>query len=456
MSLKEGGLAENYKGGVINIEATVPEECRDKVQWDLDSMAWASNARVLEGGTKFLATYSLSEKEVTIPGKQTLVLVLAVKNASNGTRIDTDFKMWLEGNDQTEKITLSDEETTIVSAAPRYNIQIQKNVVLDRRGYFDLKTGQKSDVATDTTVNGRIQGYGVTLQLYNNNTSKKLKGIELPKGNIEFDITFEETKDSGGEVLTDAKYIPVLWDYKENTNSNTGKLGRNMNWSSASYYAATPHTPMSGTKSRQDNTCYDGGEWTVEQTSTYTYHVTIKNYNFDLEKWHFPERGAWTNYGTKNIGTYIGAFSAGYIQTILQFPESVENTTTLYLKANMDNPHITSAANENITAEMLVNDNYINSQIILYSRGSIAKYNIFNNSNGVALWSSNGAGDAIATVGQNIRISALLETSSSLDGPIRSFNMLQKFHDKAFEIPAGLDSNSSSRFKQTSNSTICS
>ena len=35
---------------------------------------------------------------------------------------------------------------------------------------------------------GRMYGYGILLQLYNENSSKGLKGIEYPTGEITFDI----------------------------------------------------------------------------------------------------------------------------------------------------------------------------------------------------------------------------------------------------------------------------
>ncbi len=76
MVLKQGANAEQYKGGVLTIEATVPDNCKGYVTWDLESMSWEENSEVTNDGTVFKAQYSLSKNEVTIPGKQTIVLVL--------------------------------------------------------------------------------------------------------------------------------------------------------------------------------------------------------------------------------------------------------------------------------------------------------------------------------------------------------------------------------------------
>ena len=161
---------------------------------------------------------------------------------------------------------------------------IQKTSLLNYRSYFDLETGNESNQLTETSINGRIQGYGIVIQLYNNSTNKELRGIELPKGDINFDIILSESQTNAGGTLTESEYIPVLWDYKENMYGDIGKLNRNLSWTNNgkdTSLAKTSWSTLNKNHDRAQNSCYDGGNWTIEQTDNYTYHVTIKDYKFD-------------------------------------------------------------------------------------------------------------------------------------------------------------------------------
>ena len=439
--LKSGITDTGLSGGIINVEANLPEACANVMKWDIDSMQWIENGKVSNDGKILTGQYSMSNTETTIPGKQTLVFVLEVEGAANNTEIIPTFKFSLEGNNEEEKIEIKANKT-IVSAAPRYNIMIQKTSLLNYRSYFDLETGNESNQLTETSINGRIQGYGIVIQLYNNSTNKELRGIELPKGDINFDIILSESQTNAGGTLTESEYIPVLWDYKENMYGDIGKLNRNLSWTNNgkdTSLAKTSWSTLNKNHDRAQNSCYDGGNWTIEQTDNYTYHVTIKDYKFDKEQWHFPTTGLWTTIAN-NIPSYIGAFSAGYIQAILQFPEKVENVTSLYLKTEIKNINIVSESGIVTNKEENTNDNIINTQITLYPAGSIQKYNAFTSSTGAALWSYNGGGDAYASIGQNIRINSGVTTN--VDETIHAYNILQKFDDRAFEIPTGSNTNS--------------
>lgn len=228
MSLKESATVENYTGGTLEITAKVPESCSNVVKWDLDSMAWAENASVSDDGTVFTAQYSMTETDITVPGKQSLVLVLKVFSAPNGLEIKPEFTLNLVGNTESEKITISDTSEVTVSAAPSYNINITRNSMVNYRSYFDFLSNNESETATDDSIYGRMQGYGITLQLYNSDASKSLKGIEIPKGDITFDITFNQAIGTT-DVTNQDGYTPIMWEYKENLRtSKDGKNGRNM------------------------------------------------------------------------------------------------------------------------------------------------------------------------------------------------------------------------------------
>ena len=75
-----------FRGGTIYVEATLPKEYTGLVKWSLEDMTWAEGTgAVSEDGLTFTAQYQMSENNITVPGKQTLELILDVYGAENGT-----------------------------------------------------------------------------------------------------------------------------------------------------------------------------------------------------------------------------------------------------------------------------------------------------------------------------------------------------------------------------------
>ena len=209
MALKSETTDTSLKGGVINVEVTLPENCANVMKWDLDSMRWLENGSISEDGRTLTGKYSMSNTEITIPGKQTLVFVLKVEGAGNRTEIEPTFKFNLEGNNENEKISIVGAKT-IVSAKGKYNIQLHRNDELATKTTVDYGEGQKE---------GRMYGYSFAIQLYNENEPKGLKGIEYPKGEISFDINLklERSKFESKELedITN-ECTPILWQYGVN------------------------------------------------------------------------------------------------------------------------------------------------------------------------------------------------------------------------------------------------
>ena len=77
-----------------------------------------------------------------------------------------------------------------------------------------------------------MYSYGFTIQLYNDNVSKGLKGIEFPKDDITFDIKLKMEKSNNNstqvEDITNDSDIR-LWNYKVNLQDNEGKNTRKTN-----------------------------------------------------------------------------------------------------------------------------------------------------------------------------------------------------------------------------------
>ncbi|GFI49032.1 hypothetical protein IMSAGC020_00228 [Lachnospiraceae bacterium] len=99
-----------------------------------------------------------------------------------------------DGETVMEKKTVTPDPVT-VTAAPKYNIRLQSES--SYRDIFEFQgspewMAQYGDKAANTDLEnpipGRLMKLGIVLQLYNDNAAKGLKGIELPKGPISFDL----------------------------------------------------------------------------------------------------------------------------------------------------------------------------------------------------------------------------------------------------------------------------
>ena len=222
MQVKEGQTATSIKGGDLNVEVTLPESCANVVSWDIDSMAWTEGtASVSENGRVFSAKYHMNDQEVTVPGKQNIEIVLEILGVPNNIDITPEFKFWIEGNEDSEKVTIGDIDTIKTSAVPNYNIQLKRNT------YTSTKVTLNYDGEDKV---GRIYGYGIVLQLYNQDELKGIKGLELPKGDINFDIDLKLERPNESGVLEDitSTVTPILWNYKINKANKYGNIEFNL------------------------------------------------------------------------------------------------------------------------------------------------------------------------------------------------------------------------------------
>ncbi|MCC8102237.1 MAG: Cna B-type domain-containing protein [Clostridiales bacterium] len=404
------------------------------------STSWDSsktvNAQILTG-KRYLSQNGDSN---AIPGAGTLSVGIYVKAAQNGDVLQPTFTVWMEGNEEDLSRTITGDSVT-VTAAPRYNVKLTKASTCDYLGYFNTETGTASDSDTEGSVYGRLEGYALTLQLYNTSSDKGLKGIELPTGEFSFDLTVTESLDNE-DVTGEENYTPILWDYRENASGGlgtTGTLGRQMGvgGKSTSTYGTWAQPWNSGGATDTEYACYDGGSWSISQDSqsSNVYHVTVSGYSFDLEDLDFPTNNCGNTSGTIVYGANVGCFSAGYVQFVVQFARSVDTTSNLYFTIETGNVNAVSASGQVTTEDQNSADDRSGMNVTLYPSGSISKRNYFYTETGGQIASVWSYGDSYAYNGQMLRISSTLDYSG--DGYLSSVNILQKFDDEAFEIPAG-------------------
>ncbi len=225
-----------------------------------------------------------------------------------------------EGNPAYEKKTVTAEPVT-VTAAPKYNIKIDGEH--SYRDTFDFSTGNDAAVNKDKgQVTGRIMKMGITIQLYNDNASKGLKGIELPSGPIEFDLELSskyginaptEGHQVGEEVPTTSEYMPLLWSYGGNWWTPSGAA--NATDGRILYDASSCSAFAPGYEGELPANCNKSGTWSVTGQEGNVVHIIVDGYEIDLN--HMPTQNL--SGGDNIYGPEVGCFSAGAFWVVQPF-----------------------------------------------------------------------------------------------------------------------------------------
>lgn len=484
---------------------------------------------------RLTGTYTVTKTngDTVVPGTQTLYAGIQVLASKHGDTFQPSFRVWLVGNEDNfgpedndssgqlgagayDRVTVNEltgdaVSTVIVSAAARYNIALVKNS-LSYRSWFDFTTGKEAVANEDgsypeTAAYGRMLNYGIMVQLYNDTdstdssvlASKGLKGVELPVGDITFDLSLTSSiafVDEDGNPITDTEelaelqaalnmndYTPLLWEHSENVNvytlgsnglgkytgrpQGTGVWLRNMYWNNETrtQYAkdAVPYNQKTGGSST--GSCYSGGSWqvpgyTVDGTdqseaptlnsatgdgSGTVYHFKVSGYTFDFDNFdtQWPITTAGNSGQVSWYNTYSGSFSAGYIQVLQRFPKVPAATTTISLKAEIDNLKMASLSNPNPTEVTEcgngTKDNISTGTITIYTPGSMSKGNTFTGRNSTSysvdfLGTWNEVYDCSTYAGNKIFVYGYGFLSYASDGRIKAMNLLQKFDSKVLSI----------------------
>ena len=431
MALKSGIAESGLTGGIINVEVTLPETCADVMKWDLESMQWIENGKVSSDGKTLTGQYSMSETDTTIPGKQTLVFVLGIEGAGNKTEIIPTFTFDLEGNEENDKVTITGEKI-IVSAKGKYNIQLHRNEELATKTTVDYGEGN---------TEGRMYGYTFAIQLYNDNESKGLKGMEYPKGDLSFDIDLKlERSIFGSDELEDitAECTPILWQYNVNDWDNVnGNIGGRKFFEEATFFKYDNDLPL-GVFVDEKYSTYNSGNININQVDN-KLKVTINEYKLNGI---FPYyKSAWKGANTegnrgKIYAENIGTFSVGYMQIFVSDNEaSTVEDRNYYLTVSDNNINVTTSSDEKITTQMKSSDDNLRVEHVLYKPGSYSQSLLIydNNSISGSVESAHDKGDGRAAIGSICTIHAKFANNLNNDEDIYTANKFIKFDGEGFE-----------------------
>ena len=428
MALKSGVVDSGLTGGIINVEATLPETCADVMKWDLDSMKWIEKGNVSTDGRTLTGQYSMLETETTIPGKQTLVFVLGVEGAGNKTEIIPTFTFELEGNEENDKVTITGDKI-IVSAKGKYNIKLNRNVQLADKTTVDYGEGNTS---------GRMYGYSFELQIYNENESKELKGIEYPNGDITFDIDLKLERSRFGsnelEDITD-EATPILWNYRVNdwtsTNIEGNIPGRNMHTGNG-YFLYNLQVPLGKFREAEYST-YNSGHIKITQEGS-SLKVVVSDYKLNGTFPYYESSYSGNTHRSKIYTENIGTFSVGYMQIFVPDTEAstIENRN-YYLTVSDSNMRVTSITNQILTSQMSTSDDTSRISHVIYSPGTYSHITYFYDTNVKLLSTTGSTGDSKETIGNIVMALSKFEISLSSDNDIYTANKFYKFDGECFE-----------------------
>ena len=257
-----------------------------------------SHCQILEG----YQDHVIEEKDL---GTMNLTMQFSIKvgGMHNGATVQPTIEAWFDNssyqsyrtgtNPYDDRVVL-DANTMRVSAKAAYNLSVANNPSLRHIGYFDMDT--KTEI-TEQQYNERVKndpksnvaygmmvGYGMSLQLRNQDTSKGLRGIEVPSGDITFDVNMQGGLKFNGKTVCYADggqpvaINPLLWAYKPNesgsytgydTRNNTA--GINMNWSDEDDDDRSTHYDSKIAMNVDEN--HSGGTWTAlnpDENSAFT------------------------------------------------------------------------------------------------------------------------------------------------------------------------------------------
>ena len=359
VNMKSWTPSKSYSQARVKLEFVLPLTEKEAV-FDQTAMAWMDQTEGykpelttekrtigdVEKDCQILTCYKLllpsSGNQSVVPGDFGENVTINVRAMKNGETFAPMFSAAMEGGawdrpcknhkingeDAIEKQTVTAERVK-VTAAPRYNVHVEGNY--SYKEDFNFQGDEKwmetyGSIAANTGISapvpGRIMKMGITLQLYNDNESKGLKGIELPQRDITFDLEVSSRYtinqpasgySQGQSIDTSEAYRPLLWSYGLNNWTGFGK----QNTDGRVLYdqlGCTPHAPYS--TGGGDYACHQSGTWTARQDrATGKICITVSGYEIDVNQ--MPIKNGDSSSGS--YGANVGCFSSGAIWIVQPF-----------------------------------------------------------------------------------------------------------------------------------------
>ena len=438
-------------GTSIDVKFTLPTS-PDNATWNMQAMNWIVDGKVTyfysdgSSSDKWDKAKSVTRQVLTgkrnlenkstddrVPGAAQLSAGISVHAAVSGQKIQPTFELVAAGTTQRETTV---PKAVTVSAKPRFDIGTSQGVEASRNEeYVNFDTGDISIFDKGTGYDRtRIYGDAFTVALRNTSADKGLKGLELPQGDITFDLKTTAMLD-GVDMTNDSTWGGMLWDYYEHNRPSPyrGKLNRIMQFGNSTtspcWCAGVPtNNFVSMTNKGLTSGCYNGGTWKAVKDSAdpSIYHITISDYAIDLDEFKFPTNSyddEW-NTSSKRYPQNVGYISVGHFQYAARFPRQVDSTKNYYLTTVVQNMRIVSKGGTVVTDEESTSNNKISNKVTLYEPGTIWKWVQYS---GTSYWA---AGDSVTYPGFSKDTSTYISYSGTK--PLRAVDQLVKIDPVTF------------------------
>ena len=295
--------------------------------------------QILEGYQDHVITQEEAGGTITM----TMQFSITVGGMQNGERVKPILEAWFDNssykgyetdtNKYADHIELLANPMT-VSAQAAYNLAVDNHKTLRHVGYFDMENKveitesqyKEMKAQNKDVVYGMVAGYGLSLQLRNQNTNKGLRGIAVPSGDISFNVAlrgglyFNGKRVYYADKAEEVSINPRLWAYKPNSNETTtgydtrdNTAGVNMDWGDEddddrkSYYDSGIDFNVTDTHS--------GGTWTVTSSTENGHYTRDDGTEVPQSELNFLVHG----YTMKPVGKTGKEyqFSCGFLQVII-------------------------------------------------------------------------------------------------------------------------------------------
>lgn len=302
----------------------------DMVTFALDRMNWvdqtpgfqpkATQETVDGKPTQVLTAYRLltptSASPTTVPGTSAIQLAVKAGAAPNGFKFAPTVFAWANPNDVTHRTRSNAPPVVTVSAKPSYNVRLGNEAPSENSTNLDYDFGV--DQSAPNASLGKRRGvmskilFGFDMRWADRD--KGLKGIELPQGDVSFDLTVKNAwRDEGASTnhAAEAALQPYLWDVGviDGGVDSTQWPARPQALRDAGFIPRYDSYSMAdGLSADSASHTYGNGRYSITEKRSAgksVYHITIHDYKVDASK--LPTFGAARIPGTQCATAFMDA-----------------------------------------------------------------------------------------------------------------------------------------------------
>lgn len=393
-----------YRKARVGFTFTLPTTA-DVAGFDLGSMLWVDRTPGYEpktssvNGVQTLTCYRLltptDSSPTTVPGTSAVTLAVKVKAAKNGTVIRPSVSAW-PAWDKTNPINTGAHSAASMTFTP---LTVSAKTSLDVRVAggqpttsepmtWDFSKAPNAPNAALGKQQGTITAFSYAIDLRWPDKSKGLRGLQLPEGDLSFDVTvkasYADTDTPTKPHADSVAWQPYAWDTAgtDTATTQSDHVGRDTRsqyrFRSDNYQYARRNTEGNWA----NNATYDNGTTTITQGARSkngsVMHVTVHNWKADPDK--FPLRASATKskrcyFGdTSCMNVLIGEITVG---TIFAFsPTTVDGQTVQAAYGNKPQMQTVAGKAGNLTVvstsetDNVMTDNTVNTVQPLLPSGS--------------------------------------------------------------------------------------